>query len=202
VQVDDPGIGPGDIGRHHQGMVGEYAEALAVEDERAADNRLGVFQGIDDLIERNSRGLIGEHRLEVDLRRAHDLQQRPSVAACLEEDVVDLQPWGLLIRGVRVSVLASLHTPSHHASDCRQGSAKVLGDFAISVGSGRISCHNGGVSPGQTLRDLRQGRRRAALRLRDAQRLPRNSYYANQPVMCRGWLVLGGSALSLEIDIL
>jgi hypothetical protein len=33
-------------------------------------------------------------------------------------------------------------------------------------------------------------------------RLPRNSYYANQPVMCRGWLVLGGSSLSLKIDIL
>jgi hypothetical protein len=33
-------------------------------------------------------------------------------------------------------------------------------------------------------------------------RLPRNPYAANQSVMCRSWLVLGGSSLSLEIDSL
>jgi PBP1b-binding outer membrane lipoprotein LpoB len=26
---------------------------------------------------------------------------------------------------------------------------------------------------------------------RETKRLPKNSYSANQPVMCRGWLVLG-----------
>jgi hypothetical protein len=44
-------------------------------------------------------------------------------------------------RTLGVGVLASLHAPSHHASDCRQGSAKGLGDFAISVGAGRVSRH-------------------------------------------------------------
>jgi hypothetical protein len=34
------------------------------------------------------------------------------------------------------------------------------------------------------------------------ERLPKNSYSANQPVMCRGWLVLGCSSPSLEIEIL
>jgi ATP-dependent Lon protease len=32
-------------------------------------------------------------------------------------------------------------------------------------------------------------------------RLPRNSYYANQTVMCRSWPILVGNSLSLEIDI-
>jgi hypothetical protein len=67
-------------------------------------------------------------------------------------------------------VLALLHPPSHQTPHRRQVHAEVRCDFAIGIGAGGASRHNGGVSASRALGNLFQGWRwPAALRLRDAQ---------------------------------
>jgi hypothetical protein len=66
-------------------------------------------------------------------------------------------------------VLALLHPSSHQTPHRRQVHAEVRCDFAIGIGSGGVSRHNGGVSGSRALGGLCQRWRwPTALRLRDA----------------------------------
>ena len=73
-------------------MVGEEAEAGAIEDDRAADIGLGRFQLTDDLVDGGQRVLVFQHALEVMAHCLEQMDQRPGGAACLIEDIVDLEP--------------------------------------------------------------------------------------------------------------
>src|SRR5690606_3029961 len=66
--------------------------AVAVQDDRARHGLERALELADDLPQAHDRVLVLEHALEIELRRAHEVEQRPGRAARLVEDVVDLEP--------------------------------------------------------------------------------------------------------------
>ena len=101
-------------------MIGHGSEAGTIEDHRAPDPVLGVFQLTNDLLHRHLCILVLEYLGEVDLHGLQALEQRPGIAARLEEIVVDLEPGGLV----------------HHdwRGRCRLTCVRITGQGGIELG--------------------------------------------------------------------
>src|SRR5690606_9841294 len=96
TQVDQPGVGPGQIVGHDQRMVGQHTEATTIEDHRTPYGLLGRLQLADDLAQADQGILLVQHLGVILFHRTQQVRQRPGTAPRLVEDVVDLQPGGLL----------------------------------------------------------------------------------------------------------
>src|SRR6056297_2918114 len=73
-------------------MVGQYAKATAIENDRAPHFALGTLQ-LDDYLPHAGHGiLVLEYFPEIYFYRPEDVQKRPGAAAGLIENVINFGP--------------------------------------------------------------------------------------------------------------
>ncbi len=70
-------------------------KSSTVHNRRAQDNVLSIFQFANDLLDGHDSVFVLQDGGEVDLKRFQALEECPGITAGLEEDVIDLEPWGL-----------------------------------------------------------------------------------------------------------